>query len=129
MFGRKTRLPTNSTFENIQVSTTAGKDTVEYLNDLKERIQTTQNIVKKHSEVAQQKEKYQFDKKAKASRITIGDQVLVKILAFEGKHKISNKFEEELYEVVYQPTPDIPILKSDQNQVLKRFCIRTIFYH
>ena len=74
MFGRKPRLPIDSTFENIQVSTTTGKDTTEYLKDLKERIQTTQNIVKKHSEVAQKKQKFQFDKKAKASRITIGDQ-------------------------------------------------------
>ena len=31
MFSRKPRLPIDSTFENIPVSTTAGKDTIEYL--------------------------------------------------------------------------------------------------
>ena len=87
MFGRKAR-----------------KSTAEFLKDLKERTQTIQNIDKKDSEVAQKKQKYQSDKKFKASRITIGDQVLVMILAFEGKHKISDK-------VIDQPRPDIPVFK------------------
>ena len=33
IFDRKPRLPIDSTFENIQVSATAGKDTTEYLKD------------------------------------------------------------------------------------------------
>jgi len=33
----------------------------------------------------------------------IGDRVLVKIVAFDGTHKLSGKWEEELYLVVDQP--------------------------
>ena len=45
---------------------------------------------------------------------------MVKILAFDGKHKISDKFEEDVYTVVEQPRPDIPvfIVKSDSGKEL-----------
>ncbi len=37
------------------------------------------------------------------------DKVLVKILAYEGKHKIADKFEEAIYTVVSQPRQEIPV--------------------
>ena len=33
----------------------------------------------------------------------------MKILAFEGKHKLSDKWEEDPYLVLDQPNPDIPV--------------------
>ena len=110
MFGRKPKLPIDSVFQT-DTERALPKDTNEYLKDLKDRIQTTQNIVKQHAEDAQKRQKKQFDKKAEASKISIGDYVLVKILAFEGKHKIADKFEEEVYEVVDQSRPDIPVFR------------------
>lgn len=47
--------------------------------------------------------------KAKAARIELGDKVLVKVLAFKGKHKLADKFEENIYEVIDQPHKDIPV--------------------
>jgi len=42
-------------------------------------------------------------------KIEVGDKVLVKRLAFDGKHKIQDKFEEEVYTVTEQPRPDISV--------------------
>ena len=38
-----------------------------------------------------------------------GDRVLVKIIAFEGKHKIADKWESEAYIVLKQPNSAIPV--------------------
>ncbi len=109
MFGRKPKLPLDTMFEAAFIGTPSSKNTRDYIQDLRERMSTTQEIVKKYTEASQKKQKTQFDKKAKASRVTVGDKVLVKILAFDGKHKIADKFEEEVFEVVKQPRDDIPV--------------------
>ena len=120
MFGRRPKLPIDATFETGSECRTSTKDTKEYLDDLKQRIRATQEIVMKHTEKAQMKQKGQFDKKAKASKITVGDRVLVKILAFEGKHKIADKFEDSIYEVIEQPRHDIPVFKVKSEEGVEK---------
>ena len=41
--------------------------------------------------------------------LNIGDQVLVHNVGLRGKHKLANKWEEEIYEVRDQPNVDIPV--------------------
>ena len=120
MFGRKPKLPIDSAFESPVESSYSSNDTKKYLEDLRDRIETTRNIVKKHTEKAQMKQKEQFDKRAKASKIMVGDKVLVKILAFDGKHKIADRFEEDIYTIIEQPIKDIPVfkLKSEKGKEL-----------
>ena len=55
----------------------SSNDTKKYLEDLRDIIRTTQNIVKKYTEKAQVKQKEQFNKRAKTSKIAVGDRVLV----------------------------------------------------
>ncbi|KAL3841535.1 hypothetical protein ACJMK2_019662 [Sinanodonta woodiana] len=47
--------------------------------------------------------------KARAATLQPGDRVLVKIVAFDGKHKISDRWETNAYIVESQPNPDIPV--------------------
>ena len=120
MFGRKPKLPIDSVFENTYVTSTMSKNTKEYIFELKDKMKATQEIVQEHSNIARQKQKQQFDKKAKASKIDIGDKVLVKILAFEGKHKIADKFEQDVYEVVEQQRPNIPVFRVRSNNGVEK---------
>ena len=113
MFGRKSKLPINSAFETPVESSYSSQDTKKYLEDLRDRMKTTQNIVKRYTEKAQMKQKEQFDKRANASKIMAGDRVLVKILAFDGKHKIADRFEEDVYTVIEQTIPDIPVYNGE----------------
>ncbi len=113
MFGRKAKLPIDIRFEaaySCSGSATT-KATEEYIEDLRDRMAAAQRIAKQHSEDSQRKQKRYFDKKARASQISVGDTVLVKILAYEGKHKIADKFEEDLYHVMEQLRSDIPVFK------------------
>ena len=47
--------------------------------------------------------------KVRGAVIQSGDRVLVKRVAFEGKHKLSDKWEDEPYIVHSQPNPDVPV--------------------
>lgn len=114
MFGRKPRLPIDSLFDT-PVQDTSSQTTKEYIEGLKKRMKETQEIVNKVVEQARIKMKTGYDKKARSAKISIGDKVLVKILKFEGKHKIEDKYEETIYTVTDQPNADIPVfdVKSD----------------
>lgn len=39
----------------------------------------------------------------------VGDHVLLRILAYDGKHKIADKFEENVYVIKSKPNQDIPV--------------------
>ena len=53
--------------------------------------------------------------------LAMGDRVLVEILAFDGRHKLSDKCEDKAYIVVGQPSKDIPvyIVQREDNTSVK----------
>ena len=53
-------------------------------------------------------------KKAKASKLEVGDKVLIKVLAFDGPHKLVDKFEEGVYTVTDIPNTDIPVYSQQR---------------
>lgn len=50
-----------------------------------------------------------YDQKPRSAKISTGARVLVKKLVFEGKHKITDKFESEICIALEQPRSDIPV--------------------
>ena len=55
-----------------------------------------------------------YDLKAKAAKLDIGGRVLVKILAFDGKHKIADKWTKDIYIVTDIPNVNIPVYKVER---------------
>lgn len=118
MFGRKPRLPAEAAF-GLENSEENKKNYNEYILDLKNRMEKTFDIVQKAAEKSRTKHKVQFDKKANANKLHVGDHVLLRILAYDGKHKIADKFEENVYVIKSQPNQDTPvfvILDKDGHQ-------------
>ena len=56
-----------------------------------------------------QKYKLSYDKKVKGSQLQVDDLVLVKGVAWKGRHKIHNKWEPDEYVVVSQPNKNVPV--------------------
>lgn len=108
MFGRKPRLPIDAAF-GLENSDENLKNYNEYILDLQNTMEKTFDIVQKATEKSRTKQKVQCDKKAKANKLHVGDHVLQRILAFDGKHKIADKFEEIVYVIKSQPNQDIPV--------------------
>ena len=118
MFGRKPRLPIDSMFDTpIQE---VSKTTKNYVEALKKRMKTAQDIANKVTQEASAMMKTVHDKKARAPMISIGDKVLVKILKFEGKHEIEDRYENDIYTVVGQPNVQIRVFDVRSDGVEKR---------
>ena len=107
MFGRQPKLPVDLQF-SVEPEVEK-QDQLDYIVELKERLKTVYDIADRAAEKARKKQKEQFDRRARAGDLRIGDKVLVKVLKFEGPHKLMDKFEDELYEVVRKPNTEIPV--------------------
>lgn len=61
------------------------------------------------AEKARTKQRETYNTKVRSGIVRVGDRVLVKIVSFDGKHKLINKWEQETYTVIAQPNEDIPV--------------------
>ena len=84
------------------------------------------DIVRRNTQKAQGKQKKNYDVKVNCSILEVGDRVLMKVVKFDGRHKLCNKWEEDIYIVTSKPNPDVPVYKvrkedgSGRTRVLHR---------
>ena len=117
MFGRSPKLPIDTMFEEAMTDGQQSKTTQEYIQDLKDRMKTTKEIAEKYIKRSKEKQKFYYDKKVRrGGKLERGDQVLVRILARgEGKHKLADKYEEELYTVIEMVRDELPVYVVEGN--------------
>lgn len=60
----------------------------------------------------------------------IGDRVLVKIVAFEGKHKLADRWEQDPYIVIGQPNENKPVfvVRRKMEKVVQEHYTATFYY-
>ena len=81
------------------------------MTDMKQRLQEAYKAAVKASGDAQHRQKCLYDLKMHRATLQPGDRVLVRILAFRGKHKLSNRMfsrHEDVYIIEAQPNSDVP---------------------
>ena len=81
----------------------------EYITDLQGKIKDLFDIVNRNADKARDKQKAYYDLKVRAAQLLEGDRVLIKILAYEGEHKLADKWADDIYVVTKQPNQDIPV--------------------
>ncbi|MCG8623602.1 MAG: hypothetical protein MJE68_16620, partial [Proteobacteria bacterium] len=64
------------------------------------RLHWSYNLAQKHMEKQAAKAKKYYDRKVRCSKLEPGDLVLVKRFGFRGKHKIQDRWEHHVYEVL-----------------------------
>ena len=106
MFGRQARLPVDLLFEDPE---NEGKSYGKYVSELRDRIKKAYNLASESACKSQVRQKQNYDIRARAAVLEAGDRVLVKILDFEGRHKLANKWEDGVYTVLEQPNKDVPV--------------------
>ena len=109
MFGRQPKLALDISLGLSSNPDVAGKDYDKYVQDMKVKLDNAYQLAGTSAEKAQQHQKRNFDRKARGGSVKVGDRVLVKVVAYSGKHKIADKWEQEAYQVIHQPNPDIPV--------------------
>ena len=82
-----------------------------YIASVWDRLRTTLQEAQAQSTVEACRQKWYYDRKIGTVNLKPGDMVLVKADAWKGKRKITDRWEEETWEVVHQITADIPSYK------------------
>ena len=82
-----------------------------YVQKLKQRLSFAYKKAREISQKQAQKYKLSYDKKVKGSQLQVDDLVLVKRVAWKGRHKMQNKWEPDEYIVVSQPNKQIPVYR------------------
>ena len=111
MFGRQTRLPID--FELGLPIDVLGDNCskTRYVYKLKERLNFAYKRAREMSQKQAQKYKLSYDRKVKGTQLQIDYLVLVKRVAWKGRHKIQNKWEPEEYVVLEQPNKSVLVYK------------------
>lgn len=86
------------------------------------------DIASKNAVKASEKNEVRFDQRVIPSRLEPGDRVLVSNVRLRGKHKLSDKGEQDIYVVVDQ-VGDLPVytVKPEQHDGPKRTLHRDLF--
>ena len=111
MFGRQPRLPID--FELGLPIDVLGDNCskTRYVHKLKQRLNFSYKRAREMSQKQVQKYKLYYDRKVRGSQLQTDDLVLVKRVAWKGRHKIQNKWEPDEYVVLEQPNKSIPVYR------------------
>jgi hypothetical protein len=115
MFGRHSRLAVDVLMK-IPEENEASKSYTQFVTDLRDRLDYTYQLVSRKARNSSSKQKGQYDKKTWHTSVFPGDRVLVKRTAFQGKHKLATRWEEDVYVVTSQPNEDIPVYTVQREQ-------------
>ncbi|XP_052074002.1 uncharacterized protein LOC127711879 [Mytilus californianus] len=121
MFGRQPRLP-------IDLAFGLHKDTkmpaTKYIQGLRDRLACAYQLATEASKKAQATQKEAYDLRVRGASIQKGDRVLVKIVYFDGRHKLAEKWKDVPYDLLDQPNQDIPVftvIREDGEGKIKKF--------
>ncbi|XP_062614358.1 uncharacterized protein LOC134276091 [Saccostrea cucullata] len=119
MFGREPNLPIDVIF-GFKHPDEEGCNT-KYIDRLKQRLQEAYRLANTAVKHSQQRQKEHYNLRGRAATLQVGDRVLVKIVAYDGKHKIADKWVDEPYVVVAKANEDIPVYKVRREDGEGRF--------
>ncbi|XP_041366972.1 uncharacterized protein LOC121381693 [Gigantopelta aegis] len=108
MFGRHPRLPVDLAF-GLDIEPSKPRSVLKYTKSLQNRLKSAYNLPAEQVKRSQSRQKKYYDHKARAAILSIADRVLVKVVAFDGRHKLADKWEDDVYVILDQPNPSIPV--------------------
>ena len=85
--------------------------TTNYVKKLKNRLEWAYRKAADNSRKEKQRVKLIFDKSVRCSKLEVGYIVMVRAVGFQGKHKIADRWEDNLYKVLSQREDGLPVLQ------------------
>ena len=122
MYGREPRLPVDLVFKTNPNEDQ--KNMTQYVGKLRERLDDSYRLAQQNVKESQHRQKQLYDRKVRGAVLNKGDRTLVKIVAYDGTHKIADKWESFPYIVLSQPNPDIPVYRVQREDGVGK--IRTL---
>lgn len=107
MFGRTPHLPVDLTFD-LPLREPQHKTHSQYVQGLKTHLEESFKIASKNALKTAERSKARFDKRVIPAALEVGDRVLVRNVRLRGKHKLSDKWEQDIY-VVVRRAGELPV--------------------
>ncbi len=108
MFGREPRLAVDVILK-LECQHHDDISEGEYVSALRKQLEYAYQLASESQAKASHKQKRLHDRKACGAMLDLGDHVLVKKVAFSGKHKLEDRWEKDVYVVLEKPNADIPV--------------------
>ena len=108
MFGREPNLPIDIEF-GVRTPDLVATSTRNYVEKLQKRLAWAYKKAQEVNHKENKRNKRIYDKKVRCTKLEVGDKVLVRQKVFKKKHKIQDKWEEDVYVVVTQPNDNFPV--------------------
>ena len=80
-----------------------------YISNLRTQLKKAYELAEVNSRNTQAEQKRLYNRRIRGTFLEIGDRVLVRNVGLKGTNKISDKRSEQVYFVVSQSNPDIPV--------------------
>ena len=109
MFGRHARLAIDIAMGVEPEERQRHRTTTAYAKDMKKRLDLAYELALKQGEKEQERHKGIYDRKIRGSTVEVGDRVLVRKVGFTSRHKLANRWEDNVYEVLEQPNKNVPV--------------------
>ena len=109
MFGRHPRLPVDVAFGIHRAGNGVTFSKSKYVDRLQRCLAHAYKTAKTFTDKESSRQKALFDKRSKDLRLEPGDLCLVKKTAWKARHKIQNRWEDDLYVILSQTNEDIPV--------------------
>ena len=103
LFGRNARLPVDNLFPREACP--------KQVDEVREALEWAWAKASELDSQKKSKAKTYYDRRVRGATLEPGDRVLVKEVAFDGPHKLADKWSKEIYTVVQQPKQDIPVFR------------------
>ena len=108
MFGRHPRLPIDVAM-GVEPAERQLQKGVSYVKDLRQRLERAYDLASKHMGKRSEKRKEIYDKRVRGAKVDVGDRVLLRNVGLQGRHKLADRWSDEVYNVIDQPNPEIPV--------------------
>ena len=107
LFGREPRLPIDLLLPSLD--TTGAKTFTGYIEGLRERLKHAHQVVQARLTGKGEASQKWYAKKVRGATLQLGDQVLLRQIGLQGKNKLADRWQEEVYVVTSQPNASIPV--------------------
>ena len=126
MFGREPNIPIDIEF-GVRTPDFIATSTKNYVEKLQKRLAWAYRKAHEVNHIEKTRNKKIYDRKVRCTKLEVGDKVLVGQKAFKRKHKIQDKWEEDVYIMVAQPSDNFPVF-TVLNERSKRSLHRNMLF-
>lgn len=108
MFGWHPRLSVDAYLGTDPSEEQAGNHS-SYASKLRQRLQFAYRTAAEEASKLAARNKDNYDRHVRHTKIEIGDQVLIRKVGMQGTHKLADKWDRDIYRVIDIPNDDIPV--------------------